>query len=258
MCLRHFNSLTLNFEGIREFLLYHFSFFLKDLSLLNCLFSAVRSVILRMFHKINKSKKFTPGIICVLHTFGRFLQWNPHIHCLVSEGGVSDDGFWRKTDFFSYTYLRNAFCTALLNMMETKLGPSFKAMKGYIYKHCKNGFYIWGKPNLCDPKTITKYIGRYLGRLVTATSRIDAYDGEYVTYHYNRHEDNKLYQAVSKEAHKIFLDFNRWRTAILSVFGYDPLKCPHCGKAMLLFELYYNHKPISLQELYERSKAKHL
>ena len=130
--------------------------------------------------------------------------------------------------------------------------------------------------------------------------RIDAYDGEYVTYHYNRHEDNKLifrkipsidfielliqhipekhfkmiryygiyarhrdsdnklYQAVSKEAHKIFLDFNRWRTAILSAFGYDPLKCPHCGKAMLLFELYYNHKPVSLQELYERSKAKHL
>ena len=32
-------------------------FFLEDRSLLDCLFQAVRSVILRMFHKINKSKK---------------------------------------------------------------------------------------------------------------------------------------------------------------------------------------------------------
>ena len=35
-----------------------------------------------------------------------------------------------------------------------------------------------------------KYIGRYLGRPVIATSRIDKYDGENVTFHYNRHEDD--------------------------------------------------------------------
>lgn len=29
----------------------------------------------------------------VLHTFGRDLKWNPHIHCLISEGGYNDDGF---------------------------------------------------------------------------------------------------------------------------------------------------------------------
>lgn len=55
-------------------------YFLKDCKLLSCLFSAVRSVVLRMFHKMNKSKNFTPGVICVLYTFGRSLQWNPHIH----------------------------------------------------------------------------------------------------------------------------------------------------------------------------------
>ena len=55
-------------------------FFLEDRSLLNCLFSAVRSVVLRMFNKINKSKNFVPGFVCVLHTFGRPLEWNPHIH----------------------------------------------------------------------------------------------------------------------------------------------------------------------------------
>ena len=68
--------------------------FLNDRSLLNCLFSAVNSVVTHMFHKDNKTELFTPGFICVLHTFGRDLKWNPHIHCLISEGGYSDDGFW--------------------------------------------------------------------------------------------------------------------------------------------------------------------
>ena len=59
--------------------------FLKDRSLLDCLFHSVNSVISRMFYKMNKSKNFTPGFIMVLHTFGRDLKWNPHIHCLVCE-----------------------------------------------------------------------------------------------------------------------------------------------------------------------------
>ena len=49
---------------------------------------------------------------------------------------------------------------------------------------------IFAKPNLCDTDTVVKYISRYLGRPVIATSRIDSYDGENVTFHYNKHEDN--------------------------------------------------------------------
>ena len=41
-------------------------FFLKDRSLLNCLFNAVNSVVTRMFHKDNQHELFTPGFICVL------------------------------------------------------------------------------------------------------------------------------------------------------------------------------------------------
>ena len=166
-------------------------FFLQDRSLLNCLFHAVTSVVLRMFHKQNKSKNFTPGFIMVLHTFGRDLKWNPHIHCLITEGGYSDDGFWKTVKHFNYTFLRNAFCTALLNEMETILGPTFKKVKSKCYAEHKQGFYVYAKPNKCDPTVVTKYIGRYLGRPVIATSRIDKYDGEQVTFHYNRHEDDK-------------------------------------------------------------------
>ena len=276
------------------------SFFLNDRSLLDCLFHAVESVISRMFFELNKSKNFTPGFILVLHTFGRDLKWNPHIHCLLSEGGYSDDGFWRDVHYFNYTYLRNSFRTVLLNEMESRIGPSFKKIKALCYKEHKDGFYVYAKPNHCDPKAVAKYIGRYLGRPVIATSRIDHYKGDFVTFHYNRHEDDKyvvetvpvmnfisrliqhipnkhfkmirygglyarhreidhsLIRIISKEKRHIFRSFNKWRTAILSAFGYDPLICPDCGHSMDFLELYFNHQRISLDELYERAMSKSL
>ena len=171
-------------------------FFLKDRSLLDCLFHSANSVITRMFYKMNKSKNFTPGFIMVLHTYGRDLKWNPHIHCLISEGGYSDDGVWRNVKHFDYTFLRNAFRTALLNEMESKIGSSFKKVKAKCYREHQQGFYVYAKPNLCDPRIVVKYIGRYLGRPVIATSRIDKYDGEMVTFHYNRHEDEQYIEET--------------------------------------------------------------
>lgn len=69
-------------------------------------------------------------------------------------------------------------------------------VKAECYNDHKHGFYVYAKPNLFDPKTVVKYIGRYLGRPVIATSRIDKYDGEMVTFHYNRHEDEKYIEET--------------------------------------------------------------
>jgi len=145
-----------------------------------------------MFYKINKAQNFKPGFICVLHTFGRSLQWNPHIHVLLSEGASGNTTVWRPVKHFNYTFLRNAFRTALLNLLEAHIGSSFKKTKAFIYQHCPNGFYVYAKPALTNTKDVVKYIGRYLGRPVIASSRIDNYDGHSVTFHYNRHEDNAL------------------------------------------------------------------
>lgn len=145
-----------------------------------------------MFRKLNKSEHFTPGFICVLHTFGRSLQWNPHIHVLLSEGASGNHTIWRTVKHFNYTFLRNSFRFSLLNLLERHIGKSFKKIKSYIYKHCPNGFYVYAKPSLVSNNEVIKYIGRYLGRPVIASSRIDSYDGSNVTFHYNRHEDNKL------------------------------------------------------------------
>jgi hypothetical protein len=69
---------------------------------------------------------------------------------------------------------------------------------------------------------------------------------------YARHRDidKKLQRAISREKHHIYRSFHKWRAAILSSFGYDPLKC-ECGATMLFLELYFNHTRVSLEEMYE-------
>lgn len=138
-------------------------FFRKDRSLLNCLFRSVADAILFMFRKLNKSENFTPGFICVLHTFGRSLQWNPHIHVLLSEGGSGNISPWRVVKHFPYELLRKSFRMLLLNYMEDSIGKSFRKIKAYIYKNCPNGFYVYAKPSLSSNQDVLKYIGRYLG-----------------------------------------------------------------------------------------------
>lgn len=145
---------------------------------------------------------------------------------------------------------------------------------------------------------MAKYIGRYLGRPVIATSTIDRYDGDTVTFHYNRHEDeqyveetlsvmyfikrlirhipekhfkiirygglyarhhkidSKLHRVISKEKHKIYRSFTHRRTSTFLSFGYAPLYCPECNHKMKFLELYYNHKCVALEEMYEKSMSK--
>ena len=174
-------------------------YFLRDRKLLDLLFQATSDTIFYMFNKMNKSQQFKPAFISVLHTFGRDLKWNPHIHVVLAEGGCGKTELWRNINHFNYTALRNSFRYCLLELLHKNIGNSFYKMKCHIYKNsAPNGFFVYAKSSLLSSKNAIKYIGRYLGRPVIAMSRIDYYDGENVSFHYNRHEDNSLvYETVS-------------------------------------------------------------
>ena len=75
-------------------------------------------------------------------------------------------------------------------------------------------------------------------------------------YARHREQDKRLHRAVSRQKKKFFLSFTQWRTAILTSFGYDPLKCPNCGHGMEFLELYLNHQRVSLEEMYENAMSK--
>ena len=64
-------------------------------------------------------------------------------------------------------------------------------IKNKLYREKQEGFYVYGKGVIKNEKAALNYVGRYTGRPAMAESRILSYDGENVTYYYERHEDGK-------------------------------------------------------------------
>lgn len=171
-------------------------YFLKYRFLLDGLFEAASKTIMSWFCELNKSQNFTPGIMCTLHTFGRDLKWNPHIHMLCTEGGAGNTEVFRIVKHINFKALRFRWQKLLLDYLQNNLPTieltNFKKLKNELYKDYKNGFYVYAKPdNITSINQTINYVVRYTGRPAMAQSRILNYDGTYVTYYYERHEDGK-------------------------------------------------------------------
>lgn len=171
-------------------------YFQKYRFLLDGLFYAASQAVLSWFYELNKSQDFKPGIMCTLHTFGRDLKWNPHIHMLCTEGGAGNIEVFRIIKHINFKALRYRWQKLILDYLSIHLPsyeiPKFKKLKNEIYKEYENGFYVYAKPdNISSIKQTINYVVRYTGRPAMAQSRILDYNGTYVTYYYERHEDGK-------------------------------------------------------------------
>lgn len=173
-------------------------YFRKDRSLLDVLFRSAAQTISDWLYEQNHSRNFKAGMIYGLHTFGRDLKWNPHIHMIITEGALDCNGKWKSIRFFPYTMLRSRFMTTLLFNMKSALDPDsfslsdFNALTNSLYKTKHNGFYVNAPPaDLGSTDAIVHYVIRYIGRPVMAQSRILSYDGTNVTYWYQRHADQE-------------------------------------------------------------------
>ena len=90
---------------------------------LNALIYANQKTLYSLMHKVSaetllelaRDKKYlgaTPGIIQVLHTWGQELNYHPHIHCIVSGGGITPDHKLRASAgkfFIPVKVMRNVF-----------------------------------------------------------------------------------------------------------------------------------------------------
>ena len=177
---------------------------------IDILYKAVRDTIYSLFNetfkynkKTKKLKKYvrkimsTPGFFAFLHTFGRDLKWNPHIHILIAELKLCSNGLISKFEYFDFNALSKRFQTILLNLLEKEIGKDFKKEKADSYKNHPNGFYVYAeKKEFKSLKDGIEYVTRYCGRVPISENRIVNYDGENVTFCYNDHKDGKYYEKT--------------------------------------------------------------
>lgn len=182
---RHRHMVFTIAEELREY-------FRKNRELLTLLPQCAADVIKSWWYEQNKKEKYTPGIVTVIHTFGRDLKWNPHVHVLVTEGAAGEKTVWKTVRFVPYKMLRKRWQKLILDGIEKVVGKrEFRQLKNKLYKEKADGFYVYGKGEVKSEKAAIQYVGRYTGRPPIAESRIICYDGKQVTFWYKRHEDDK-------------------------------------------------------------------
>lgn len=233
---------------------YYRELFRTDRELLDILFVASRNTLMKvynhdLFDKIKKKKKDEGkkfyadkdnyyamrnykdikifGAIATLHTFGRDLKWNPHIHALVPElvydtkTGKCESGHYmnfaslRKNWQYEVNRLLRDYYKDCSDEKKKKLIDS---LIDQSYKNYNNGFYVFAryqedefdeddrinnqkKKNKDFSKNVggcVSYMMRYAGRPAMAESRIIYYnkDTDEVSWYYDDHKTKKRMTVV--------------------------------------------------------------
>ncbi len=134
-----------------------------------------------------------PGVVAVLHPYGKDLKANYHVHVLVTEGGMDKKGEWQDRPYINYKGLRKVWQYELLTRLKSVM-PREKGTKGLIdrlFRQYTKGFYVYAKPRVQDGQGISRYIGRYIRHPAIADARIVGYDGEKVTFYYEKHSGQR-------------------------------------------------------------------
>lgn len=197
-------------------------FFQADRRLIDCLFEAVNMTFRNLECEFRKRKGGTVikrtkrqfGFISTLHTFGRDLKFNPHLHVLVAEA-VLENGKVRKCGYFNYRKMRKCFMYNLISLMNREVKASVRlndemkrdylSVTSTIFSDYDNGFYCYLPPlqgkTVSDSGKLIEYITRYSGHPAISESRILGIDyvRGTVTYSYVPHEDTRDVDESEKE-----------------------------------------------------------
>ena len=132
------------------------------------------------------------GILAVVHTFGRDLKFNPHVHLLMTEGGLRA-GQWEPIPFLPYALLRKKWQYHLLTEIKGCWAKSREDSRfiDRLFKENEQGFYVNGESQMSSSQYAARYIGRYIARPALAEHKITSYDGQGVTFWYESHEEKR-------------------------------------------------------------------
>jgi len=172
----------------------------------NTFFQVVNATLMTLM-KDKKHLGAQPGTLMSLHTWGRNLTLHPHIHCLVTGGGLTDEGEWKKCKnhyllpgrVVSSLY-RGLFLAALwrgVKRGEINLaGGDTQALEYSLKAVGKKKWNVRIQPPYDHGEGVMKYIARYVKGGPISNHRIRFADTQRVIFCYRDHRDGKEKEQI--------------------------------------------------------------
>jgi len=145
-----------------------------------------------------------PSITAVLHTWGQQLWFHPHLHCIVSGGGVDKDYNWvdlkKKTEFgflFPYNVMEPMFKQHFLRSVNKMIEngnvalpdkSTWKPLKEKLYN---KKWIVYAKSPMGNTSQVVEYLARYAHKVAISNHRIVKVTDENVSFKYKDYADGK-------------------------------------------------------------------
>jgi hypothetical protein len=164
------------------------------------------------------------GFFAVLHTWGSNLLHHPHLHCVITGGGVSADGTqWiscREGFFLSVRVLsrlfRRLFLQYLINAFYAGKLEFFSSLQSighpssfldYLAPLREAEWVVYAKRPFAGPEQVLDYVGRYTHRVAISNNRLlDIAEGK-VTFRYKDYRHDAQQKTMTLEAQEFIRRF---------------------------------------------------
>jgi len=164
------------------------------------------------------------GVIALLHTWGQNLLDHPHIHCLVTGGGLTPDGKrWqasRKKFFLPVRVVSRLFRGKFLELLRQSFSRNDLKFPGQIARlNVPESFAglarsLWQrewvvhcKPPFKYPERVLEYLGRYTHRVAITNHRIVSFSNGRVTFRWKDYRDNDRWKTMTVSAFEFIRRF---------------------------------------------------
>jgi hypothetical protein len=159
----------------------------------------------------------TLGTTAILHTWGQNLSLHPHLHCVVTGGGLSADGQHfasprHKGFLFPVRALAKVFRGKFLDGLRRAFEAGELGDDATTPALCDTlrriDWIVYAKPPFAGPESVLSYLGRYTHRIAISNHRLVSLENGRVTFRYRDYADGrkeKLMQLNALEFIRRFL-----------------------------------------------------
>jgi hypothetical protein len=171
------------------------------------------------------------GITAILHTWGQTLSFHPHLHCVVTGGGLAPDGSrWiatRPNYFLPVKVIarlfRGKFLAALKETYQVRrleLPGSMAALadpktfENWLDRLYRQNWVTYAKRPFADAQRVFRYLGRYSHRVAIANSRLISLEGGQVCFSLERLRRRAPGQADVAKRRRVSAAFSPARASL--------------------------------------------